>query len=936
MKTKSLLLSILLLASPLVASCSTPSDSSTSEVTTLTISGPKFVDVGMTIKLQANMEVSWSTQDEKIARVDQTGMVTGVNTGKTKIIAVAQKDSSLRAEYEISVNANVDQVSVELDGEGITKDDSGVYTLLYGKAVTVTLSGVDSSAETSFSLAFDNNDESGMVDLVKDSSSQATLTPHGTVSSASLIIKVTANGNTKTLVVYFNVKDPNKDSMEALRTRIENSQASESSSLIKAAINREVKVDNESTESLASFNLYKNGTYLSIASGGQYTYLYSGIRDEIFYLFSYNKDEKNSINNIYANTSLSGLDDISDYETKAASMFMINDSVATYSLGSIILNYFDSSLFLADGFLNFGDANLYANIQVESGDSQVKVSSSYSTYHASLTVDFAGEKITRYVFEETNGSNSYKESLTTEYGDKKEESPSDEGYLSFDGYYFTAASNLDLVDLSGSKDDNGKWDYSNLSKYGAETKTTDEKGITTFRLPYNKSLPLEVEGVSGDARIDKISVTSKALPLDSNDTKPAGLKVPAVTDVGTYVFSANDGVVDGVHTMVPSKAQLTFTTNKNHISKTIIIEFYKPSIKSITASGPAVNAGNSFGDAFQGKVSDNYIYLNADLDDSSIQFEVVNEQGTAKIDGLEIYNYPDDNPLGYASSMYFVKPSKALKAGEYRFKFRAVGTDIVTEDTYTVTVKENLSAAEIAAGLKGKTYRNGDPNNASYDLTFGDDGNLTLNYKLYGTNPSATNSIKKVPYKVSDGSISIGDGKTDIELSQSSDFTFGKIKAGDILFDENLSSITLFLTYLYRADDGQYTDDGKFVAVKFSLVESSSSDDIDYSKLPEYLDGKSFKTEGFISSFTIPGMADISVNFTKNTGKIVVERRSDKSVITIDFKYSYDPKSHQFTLSEVDTTNENLKLASIEASNDNLQIKLISGEISSLFKISLK
>ena len=95
-----------------IASCTVKVSKETVKVEGVTISGSKEVNVGGTIKLTAkvtpdnatNKDVSWSSSNPSVARVDQNGNVTGLKAGKVTI-TVTTADGGHKATYDITVNA---------------------------------------------------------------------------------------------------------------------------------------------------------------------------------------------------------------------------------------------------------------------------------------------------------------------------------------------------------------------------------------------------------------------------------------------------------------------------------------------------------------------------------------------------------------------------------------------------------------------------------------------------------------------------------------------------------------------------------------------------------------------------------------------------------------------------------------------------------------
>ncbi|MCD8194930.1 MAG: Ig-like domain-containing protein [Coprobacillus sp.] len=82
--------------------------------TSITISGDQEVEEGSSIQLtasvspeEANQKVTWSSLDETIASVSQSGLVTGVGAGEATIRATSILSDEVYGEYEVTVNAKV-------------------------------------------------------------------------------------------------------------------------------------------------------------------------------------------------------------------------------------------------------------------------------------------------------------------------------------------------------------------------------------------------------------------------------------------------------------------------------------------------------------------------------------------------------------------------------------------------------------------------------------------------------------------------------------------------------------------------------------------------------------------------------------------------------------------------------------------------------------
>lgn len=95
----------------------------------------KTVAVGGTVSLTAayvpenatKQQVVWSSADEKIATVDENGVVTGVKRGTARITATAVDGSKIRTSISIQVNQNAEEIT--LDKSEVTVDVSRTAVL---------------------------------------------------------------------------------------------------------------------------------------------------------------------------------------------------------------------------------------------------------------------------------------------------------------------------------------------------------------------------------------------------------------------------------------------------------------------------------------------------------------------------------------------------------------------------------------------------------------------------------------------------------------------------------------------------------------------------------------------------------------------------------------------------------------------------------------
>lgn len=101
----------------------------------VTISGANEVVVGKTITLSAQTEpqggkITWSSDNEKVAKVDGSGVVTGVAAGTANIKAVCSDAQGASATWAVTVKSAVDGSAKLKDKDGnqmYYKDSSGAY-----------------------------------------------------------------------------------------------------------------------------------------------------------------------------------------------------------------------------------------------------------------------------------------------------------------------------------------------------------------------------------------------------------------------------------------------------------------------------------------------------------------------------------------------------------------------------------------------------------------------------------------------------------------------------------------------------------------------------------------------------------------------------------------------------------------------------------------
>jgi len=101
----------------------------------VTISGPTEVAIGKTITLTAQTEpkdtkVRWGSGNEKIAKIDGSGVLTGISEGKVEIVAHLEGDMSTYTIYVVTVKKDLDGTAKLKDKDGnqmYYKDATGAF-----------------------------------------------------------------------------------------------------------------------------------------------------------------------------------------------------------------------------------------------------------------------------------------------------------------------------------------------------------------------------------------------------------------------------------------------------------------------------------------------------------------------------------------------------------------------------------------------------------------------------------------------------------------------------------------------------------------------------------------------------------------------------------------------------------------------------------------
>lgn len=911
-----------------ISSTNSSNPTSSKEVSYIEINGANTLQVGQETTLVANTKVSWTSSNESIATIDSNGKVKAIEQGSVVFTATSIANPSLKATHTITISYKLpksEQLSIEFEGENISYDASNKkYILPLGiqiKCKVVTSPNYKTPA-VSFSVTFlDSSQSTSIVSIENVDDTTCLITGNGDCKDVTISANCSFdddNSNNVKISADFDIVDLNKEDKQKAFTKLDSTISKENSSLKQASIISKTTTtkldDNSKKENQVnySFDLFNNATYASVDNNGNIENYYSGIKDNKYYLFSY--DSSKNINSLLTNSSVS---EENNYLKQANSIFYFNNTT-TYTLSGLIQDLFDSSISLGDQLTNFGDSSCYANAKFNITDSLLSISSSYKeddiSYLLNLDVNFENDAISSFTFTQTSTSltNKVEYSLSSSslvYGDKLEDnSTNNSSYIDFSKYYFTS---LGVNCLSGTIKE-GVYDYSDTAKFGG-TSGEYNASSKTYSLPIYKSLPLKIDDSLGNSGIDEVKISANNTNID----------VPTITNDGILLFSAKtvrELQEDGTYKAIVKEGSTTFTltSSKNKVTYSFTVEFKKSNITSleITDNKPS---NNDFGNVHQNEYSSYFSLKALPSDDANdYSYEIVDENDQL-IDSLSVYQYQDGNIDGISSYSYSII---GTTIGSYRFKIRAKGTSVTTE-VFTINIIAPISKQTLIDNLVGKKYvKRGDT--SSQEIEFVSETELKITYTdLNGESSSAS---AKITFK--DGGVYVDelvDTVNNYKGQKFDDFYYLYIYGGKLQINDDYSTIGIYLS----------DKNGAYYKVEFSKDES---DKIDYENLPTYLNGKSYIETNFI-----PSRVDVSLSLTSSSGKLTGSNLTTGVSIDIDFTYSYKYENGYgyFTVLSSTTSNSspydyNVSDISIEQQNNKLKIKIINSNESSWYMLEYK
>lgn len=860
----------------LVVSCNpTTSAPVDGEITGVEIGGASTVDVGSTIKLVAdvlgtdNDDVIWSSEDETIATVDNSGNVLGISEGTVNIIAKSAAEPQYSASKTITVILKrADNISISVEeNEYVTKENDILYNVNLGRTANIKINISPSSARTPDNISFEvippSDYVSSAFELVQNPNdiTSATFTPFATAEAVS--VKVTANYTgytTAPLVstIVFNVVDPNADSLNSLNSIIAQSKEQEMNNTVSVLVQTsELENDVETNYNHYQGFVYSDASYGSDSNTKGDTIIYSGIHDSTYYAFKTNSDKQ--VTNIYSNEAANSNDE------RIKFVPFERDDVIVYGYNSKVDALFNDAANVKDEFISFAETYAYINAQFTVNEGTILVTSNFVhpisgyTYSLEFNAHFgASNQISLYTFTEviTTDETTLKlyEVCEVTNGDRPVDNKNDNlHYINVENYF------LQSFDLSVCNDKTDQYNYSDTTKYGPESIEVLSSGIKKYTVNKNKSLVLKV------LNTDENSLVSLYIDRINCSTTDAKI-VPAPQVTGTDIFTINPYSDPATSELTLGEATLTFTS-KNGFTVKIVVEFIDVSLSKVFTTN--VPEGNDFGSIFKGSTS-NYFYINTEPDEDVYTYELVISKGEQ--DGISLIRHEYDNPFGYPGFSYSIVGNEI---GSYEFKIKVSGFAVVTEETYKISVKEvystdYLTEALVNSGVKFQ-YSTG---TLTSELEFISTNSFKLTTTMLGTDPMTV----EIGYHFEEGRIVID------ETTQLPDGLYFKyIKNGDIYFNDELTQLDI----LFSFDEGE--NPTHFSPYTFKKV-------IDKSDLPSIIQGNSYDGEVFILG---KGYLTSKLTFTNNSGTFAILNANGSELYKATFNYTYDKPATALMLTDI-------------------------------------
>lgn len=864
------------------------------DITAIEIAGPYSVLQGKTITLIADVigteddSVTWTSENEEIATVNQYGVVTGINEGVVNIIATSTLNPEISASYEVSVTLlKADSISLVVeDNDLIEQKSADTYNVPIGLVFTVDVSTKPITAKQPENLSLEvkypsesevNQSTAFTAEIVNDK--QIKVRTLESENNIILVVKaIYADMGTQALTssLTFNVIDNNVENVNTVQSLINEFKTVEETSLIGSTVNttKIVKESGNYTKTVSTTNVksFEDASYASNVTKvyndensstfvEQTNNYYNGVYDNTHYSFAYDNDKH--LTTLYKNqVYTSGKNHSVYFENRYDGIVYGHNGI----LGNILSGY----SYIDTDIVTIANTYAYPYANFVLTDNQYTITSKYYDDDKDLNYELElvilrdkTNVISGYTYE-VKASNEYKEISYLEtvsfdtFGAKTLDTvSSNDKHLDIRIYYFES---FELVELAGTKAENGEYDYTNLSKFGSD-KVVVTDNVKTYYLTYDKVLVLGITNNSPSTSNTLIDY----IMGESSDTE----QISNVTMTGDGVFTIAPNKDDDGKSL-PGEAFFTFKS-KSAFEVKIKVVFTKTVLKGLNFNTPNYDS-QDWGEIFVGDKT-KYFFLNTNPDEDGYKFVIDIISGEK--DGIELFKYENGNLEGIPGFAYAVL---AKKVGNYTFRFYVDGYDYAYSDTFTLKVKDSYEVSYLKQKLVASNvsfrYFTG---TMEVLLKFISDTTL----RLIQTNLGEESKTQDLSYHFEKGRIIIEPNQKFVE-----GFYFTSVAKDGVSFDGSLSNISIYLS-----SDEIQKENKTYSKVTFKKVVNSEN-------FGDIINDSVYEIEEFVSGF---GMAKIKLTFKNGNGSFVAKAlETGETIVNITFTYSYDSNASQINISNIE------------------------------------
>lgn len=873
----------------LITSCadgSNPTSDSQDIITGVEIGGASSVNINKTVKLIADVigsdddSVIWSSDNNSIATIDSNGIVTGISEGTAIITAKSAAEPQYFGTKTITVvSERATSLSIEVEEiPGVEKINNSTYNIPLGKEIELTFKTNPLDARTPDDISIEitppSNIPSSQFVISRDEMNITKATFVAYSPANNVVLKVTGNYTgytTNPLItsVSFNILDTQAENRSKLIEKIEKYSSSAEILVSEAQIytNYLDAKEDLNYETDTHINSYIEATYTvktTTLNDSEYSsnYYYSGKDEKLnkFYCFEYDNNTK-EVSDVFF------VEDLDANDNRSSLMFEKTNAGNVFGLSNKILNILQNAAEPQLNIVSFESQLAYVNSIYTITEDTYHIDSDFENpendrkYSMDFDISFDKDgRLTSYSFSETVFKNDeviyqYLERLESiKYDSKKSNDSSTPYYINTYLYY------LKSFILEECNEKTEFYDYSDSSKYGAQQVDVID-GVTKYTVLKNKTLILKIKNTE---------ILSKA-NLSIDRVKASSSNKDCIEDPilsGNNIFAINPYKDPATAELTLGSATITFTSTLGYTYK-IIVEFVESELLSVFATRTPNN--NDFGDVFQGRDS-SYFYINTDPDEDKYEFYLDVVEGSS--DGIELIHYSYDFTFGYTDFTYAVR---GIKLGSYKFRIGVVGSFLTTSDYYTINVIEPYTSEYLEEQLVNEDtsyfYTTG---TLTTTLKFISNNQFEMTTEMLGSESVSTT----INYKLETGKILIP--STQI-LKEG--MYFGQISEGEILFNNDLTRLTLLLSISYDGDTN----------IHYSPFEFKKY--IDMSDIPNYVNGNSYSSEFFLVG---NGNSRASLDLTKNSGVLIINNKDGDEILNVSFSYSYDTRATAMYLSDIE------------------------------------